>query len=87
MPQDPVNNPPHNPQHGILQNGAAQTPAQQSPAQPENPVVPQPSWPAYAQPGQQPSQFQPAPRNFPWRLLGAAAGWGRRRDSGPHQAL
>lgn len=65
MPQDPVNNPPHNPQHGILQNGAAQTPAQQSPAQPENPVVPQPSWPAYAQPGQQPPQFQPAPAQLP----------------------
>lgn len=61
MPQDPVNNPPHNPQHGILQNGAAQTPAQQSPAQPENPVAPQPNRPAYAQPGQQPPQFQPAP--------------------------
>lgn len=65
MPQDPVNNPPHNPQHGILQNGAAQTPAQQSPAQPENPVVPQPSWPAYAQPGQKPPQFQPAPAQLP----------------------
>lgn len=65
MPQDPVNNPPHNPQHGILQNGAAQTPAQQSPAQPENPVVPQPSRPAYAQPGQQPPQFQPAPAQLP----------------------
>lgn len=65
MPQDPVNNPPHNPQHGILQNGAAQTPAQQSPAQPENPVDPQPSQPAYAQPGQQPPQFQPAPAQLP----------------------
>lgn len=65
MPQDPVNNPPHNPQHGILQNGAAQAPAQQSPAQPENPVVPQPSRPAYAQPGQQPPQFQPAPAQLP----------------------
>lgn len=65
MPQDPVNNPPHNPQHGILQNGAAQTPAQQSPAQPENPVAPQPSRPAYAQPGQQPPQFQPAPAQLP----------------------
>ena len=65
MPQDPVNNPPHNPQHGILQNGAAQTPAQQSPAQPENPVAPQPNWPAYAQPGQQPPQFQPAPAQLP----------------------
>lgn len=65
MPQDPVNNPPHNPQHGILQNGAAQTPAQQSPAQPENPVVPQPSRPAYAQPGQRPPQFQPAPAQLP----------------------
>lgn len=65
MPQDPVNNPPHNPQHGILQNGAAQTPAQQSPAQPENPVAPQPNRPAYAQPGQQPPQFQPAPAQLP----------------------
>lgn len=65
MPQDPVNNPPHNPQHGILQNGAAQTPAQQSPAQPEKPVVPQPNRPAYAQPGQQPPQFQPAPAQLP----------------------
>ena len=65
MPQDPVNNPPHNPQHGILQNGAAQTPAQQSPAQPENPVAPQPNRPAYAQPGQQPTQFQPAPAQLP----------------------
>lgn len=65
MPQDPVNNPPHNPQHGILQNGAAQTPAQQSPAQPENPVAPQPNRPAYAQPGPQPPQFQPAPAQLP----------------------
>lgn len=65
MPQDPVNNPPHNPQHGILQNGAAQTPAQQSPAQPENPVAPQPNRPAYAQPGQQPPQFQSAPAQLP----------------------
>lgn len=65
MPQDPVNNPPHNPQHGILQNGAAQTPAQQSPAQPENPVAPQPNRPAYAQPGQQPPQFKPAPAQLP----------------------
>ena len=65
MPQDPVNNPPHNPQHGILQNGAAQTPAQQSPAQPENPVAPQPNRPAYAQPGQQSPQFQPAPAQLP----------------------
>lgn len=65
MPQDPVNNPPHNPQHGILQNGAAQTPAQQSPAQPENPVAPQPNRPAYAQPGQQPPQFQPTPAQLP----------------------
>lgn len=65
MPQDPVNNPPHNPQHGILQNGAAQTPAQQSPAQPENPVAPQPNRPAYAQPGQQPPQLQPAPAQLP----------------------
>lgn len=65
MPQDPVNNPPHNPQHGILQNGAAQTPAQQSPDQPENPVAPQPNRPAYAQPGQQPPQFQPAPAQLP----------------------
>lgn len=65
MPQDPVNNPPHNPQHGILQNGAAQTPAQQSPVQPENPVAPQPNRPAYAQPGQQPPQFQPAPAQLP----------------------
>lgn len=65
MPQDPVNNPPHNPQHGILQNGAAQTPAQQSPAQPENPVVPHPNRPAYAQPGPQPPQFQPNPAQLP----------------------
>lgn len=65
MPQDPVNNPPHNPQHGILQNGAAQTPAQQSPAQPENPVAPQPNRPAYAQPGPQPPQFQLAPAQLP----------------------
>lgn len=65
MPQDPVNNPPHNPQHGILQNGAVQTPAQQSPAQPENPVAPQPNRPAYAQPGQQLPQFQPAPAQLP----------------------
>lgn len=65
MPQDPVNNPPHNPQHRILQNGAAQTPAQQSPAQPENPVAPQPNRPAYTQPGQQPPQFQPAPAQLP----------------------
>lgn len=70
MPQDPVNNPPHNPQHGILQNGAAQTPAQQSPAQPENPVAPQPNrpayaQPAYAQPGQQPPRLQPAPAQLP----------------------
>lgn len=65
MPQDSVNNPPHNPQHGILQNGAVQTPAQQSPAQPENPVAPQPNRPAYAQPGQQPPQFQPAPAQLP----------------------
>lgn len=65
MPQDPVNNPPHNPQHGILQNGAVQTPAQQSPAQPENPVALQPNRPAYAQPGQQPPQFQPAPAQLP----------------------
>lgn len=70
MPQDPVNNPPHNPQHGILQNGAAQTPAQQSPAQPENPVAQHPeraayAQPAYAQPGQQPPQFQPAPAQLP----------------------
>lgn len=65
MPQDSVNNPPHNPQHGILQNGAVQTPAQQSPAQPENPVAPQPNRPAYAQPGPQPPQFQPAPAQLP----------------------
>lgn len=65
MPQDPVNNPPHNPQHRILQNGAVQTPAQQSPAQPENPVASQPNRPAYAQPGQQPPQFQPAPAQLP----------------------
>lgn len=65
MPQDPVNNPPHNPQHGILQNGAVQTPAQQSPAQPENPVAPQPNRPAYAQPGPQPPQFQLAPAQLP----------------------
>lgn len=65
MPQNPVNKPPHNPQYGILQNGAAQTPAQQSPAQPENPVAPQPNRPAYAQPGPQPPQFQPAPAQLP----------------------
>ena len=65
MPQDPVNNPPHNPQYGILQNGAVQTPAQQSPAQPENPVAPQPNRPAYAQPGPQPPQFQLAPAQLP----------------------
>ena len=70
MPQDPVNNPPHNPQHGILQNGAAQSPAQPTPvqpssAQPEQPVAQQPEQAAYAQPDQQPPQFQPAPAQFP----------------------
>ena len=65
MPQDPVNTPPHNPQYGIPQNGAAQSPAQPSPAQPENSVAPQPNSPAYAQPGQQPPQFQPDPVQLP----------------------
>ena len=78
MPQDPVNTPPHDPQHGTPQNGAAQSPAQPTPvqpssAQPEQPVAQQPEQPvaqqpeqaAYAQPGQQPPQFQPAPAQFP----------------------
>lgn len=70
MPQDPVNTPPHDPQHGTPQNGAAQSPAQPTPvqpssAQPEQPVAQQPEQAAYAQPGQQPSQFQPAPGQFP----------------------
>ena len=70
MPQDPVNTPPHDPQHGTPQNGAAQSPAQPTPvqpssAQPEQPVAQQPEQAAYAQPGQQPSQFQPAPAQFP----------------------
>ena len=70
MPQDPVNTPPHDPQHGTPQNGAAQSPAQPTPvqpssAQPEQPVAQQPEQAAYAQPGQQPPQFQPAPAQFP----------------------
>ena len=75
MPQDPVNTPPHDPQHGTPQHGtpqhgAAQSPAQPTPvqpssAQPEQPVAQQPEQAAYAQPGQQPSQFQPAPAQFP----------------------
>ena len=80
MPQDPVNTPPHDPQHGTPQhgtpqNGAAQSPAQPTPvqpssAQPEQPVAQQPeqaayAQPAYAQPDQQPPQFQPAPAQFP----------------------
>ena len=80
MPQDPVNTPPHDPQHGTPQHGtpqhgAAQSPAQPTPvqpssAQPEQPVAQQPNLaacaqPAYAQPGQQPPQFQPAPAQFP----------------------
>ncbi len=70
MPQDPVNTPPHDPQHGTPQNGAAQSPAQPTPvqpssAQPEQPVAQQPEQAAYAQPDQQPPQFQPAPAQFP----------------------
>ena len=75
MPQDPVNTPPHDPQHGTPQNGVAQSPAQPTPvqpssAQPEQPVAQHPeqaayAQPAYAQPGQQPPQFQPAPAQFP----------------------
>ena len=70
MPQDPVNIPPHDPQHGTPQNGAAQSPAQPTPvqpglAQPEQPVAQQPEQAAYAQPGQQPPQFQPAPAQLP----------------------
>lgn len=75
MPQDPVNTPPHDPQHGTPQNGAAQSPAQPTPvqpssAQPEQPVAQHPeqaayAQPAYAQPGQQPPQFQPAPAQLP----------------------
>ena len=75
MPQDPVNTPPHDPQHGTPQNGAAQssaqpTPVQPSSAQPEQPVAQQPNLaacaqPGYAQPGQQPPQFQPAPAQLP----------------------
>ena len=75
MPQDPVNTPPHDPQHGTPQNGAAQSPAQPTPvqpssAQPEQPVAQQPNLaacaqPGYAQPGQQPPQFQPAPARLP----------------------
>lgn len=75
MPQDPVNTPPHDPQHGTPQNGAAQSPAQPTPvqpssAQPEQPVAQQPNLtacaqPGYAQPGQQPPQFQPAPAQLP----------------------
>ena len=70
MPQDPVNTPPHDPQHGTPQNGAAQSPAQPTPvqpssAQPEQPVAQQPEQAAYAQPGQQPPQFQPAPAQLP----------------------
>ena len=70
MPQDPVNTPPHDPQNGTPQNGAAQSPAQPTPvqpssAQPEQPVAQQPEQAAYAQPDQQPPQFQPAPAQFP----------------------
>ena len=75
MPQDPVNIPPHDPQHGTPQHGtpqhgAAQSPAQPTPvqpssAQPEQPVAQQPEQAAYAQPDQQPPQFQPAPAQFP----------------------
>ncbi|WP_314746810.1 ATP-binding cassette domain-containing protein [uncultured Rothia sp.] len=70
MPQDPVNIPPHDPQHGTPQNGAAQSPAQPTPvqpssAQPEQPVAQQPEQAAYAQPDQQPPQFQPAPAQLP----------------------
>ena len=75
MPQDPVNTPPHDPQHGTPQNDAAQSPAQSNPvqptsvqpglAQPEQPVAQPPEQPAYAQPGQQPPQFQSAPAQFP----------------------
>lgn len=70
MPQDPVNTPPHDPQHGTPQNGAAQSPAQPTPvqpglAQPEQPVAQQPNLAACAQPGQQPPQFQPAPAQLP----------------------
>lgn len=75
MPQDPVNTPPHDPQHGTPQNGAAQSPAQPTPvqpssAQPEQPVAQHPeqaayTQPAYAQPSQQPPQFQPAPAQLP----------------------
>ena len=62
MPQDPVNTPPHDPQHGTPQNGAAQSPAQPTPVQPG---LAQPEQAAYAQPDQQPPQFQPAPAQFP----------------------
>ena len=62
MPQDPVNTPPHDPQHGTPQNGAAQSPAQPTPVQPG---LAQPEQAAYAQPGQQPPQFQPALAQFP----------------------
>ena len=75
MPQDPVNTPPRDPQHGTPQHGtpqhgAAQSPAQPTPvqpssAQPEQPVAQQPEQAAYAQPGQQPPQFQPAPAQLP----------------------
>ena len=75
MPQDSVNTPPHDPQHGTPQNGAAQSSAQPTPvqpglAQPEQPVAQQPNLaacaqPGYAQPGQQPPQFQPAPAQLP----------------------
>lgn len=70
MPKDQVNTPPHDPQHGTPQNGVAQSPAQPTPvqpssAQPEQPVAQQPEQAAYAQPGQQPPQFQPAPAQLP----------------------
>lgn len=75
MPQNPVNTPPHDPQHGTPQNGTPQhgaaqssaqpTPVQPSSAQPEQPVAQQPEQAAYAQPGQQPPQFQPAPAQLP----------------------
>ena len=75
MPQDPVNTPPHDPQHGTPQHGTPQhgaaqssaqpTPVQPSSAQPEQPVAQQPEQAAYAQPDQQPPQFQPAPAQLP----------------------
>ena len=83
MPQDPVNNPPHNPQHGILQNGAAQTPC--SARKPGSPAA----QPARLRPAGPATPAVPAGPRATSRSAssGAAAGWGRRRDSGPHQAL